>query len=129
MGADAPAAPFSPSPDPTGTWQWSAKKGDDEVRTTLKLALQDSKIAGVYSNQFGDAAIDNVSLQDHVIGFQVVRDFGGWKYLVRYHGKLEGDTILGTIEVTHYEGGDAVKLAWNAKRTTKDTVDDAKQKD
>ena len=49
MGADAPAAPLTPSPDPTGTWQWSAKKGDGEVRTTLKLALQDSKIAGVYS--------------------------------------------------------------------------------
>ena len=110
MGADAPAAPLTPSPDPTGTWQWSTKKGDGEVRTTLKLALQDSKIAGVYSNQFGDAAIDNVSLQDHVIGFQVVRDIGDWKYLVRYHGKLESNTILGTIEVIHNEGGDAVKL-------------------
>ena len=45
-----------------------------------------------------------------MIGFQLVRDIGDWKYLVRYHGKLESNTILGTIEVIHNEGGDAVKL-------------------
>lgn len=121
-----PAAPLIPPPDPTGTWEWSSKSPNGEIPTTLKLELRDGKIAGVYSNQFGNTAISNASLQDDVIGFDVVRDLSGKKYVVKYHGKIEGDTISGTIEAPGHDGGEALKLNWNAKRTTKEKVDDAK---
>ena len=123
-----PAAPFVPPPDPTGTWEWSTKSPTGEIPTTLKLTWQDGKITGVYSNQFGNTAISNASLQDNVIGFEVVRDFGGKKYVVKYHGKIEGDTISGTIEAPGHDGGEALKLDWSAKRTTKEKADDAKPK-
>ena len=110
----------SPPPtDPTGTWGWSTKSPSGEIPTTLKLERQDGKIAGVYSNQFGDTTISNASLQDDVISFEVVRDLGGQKYVVKYHGKVEGDTISGTIEAPGHDGGQAMKLDWHAKRTTK----------
>ena len=121
-----PAVPLIAPPDPTGTWEWSTKSPDGEIPTTLKLAVQDGKLAGAYSNQFGDTTISNASLQDGVISFEVVRDFGGQKYVVKYQGKMEGDTISGTIEAPGHDGGEGVKLAWNAKRTTKEGAGDAK---
>ncbi len=123
-----PAAPLTSLPDPTGTWEWSTKSPTGEIPTTLKLAWQDGKIAGVYSNQFGNTAISDASLQDNVIRFDVVRDFGGQKYVVKYHGKMEGDTISGTIEAPGHDGGEGVKLDWSAKRTTKEKAGDAKPK-
>ena len=90
-----PTALLLSSPDPTGTWEWSTKSPNGEIPTTLKLEWQDSKIAGVYSNQFGNTAISNALLQGDVIRFDVVRDFGGQKYVVKYHGKIAGDTISG----------------------------------
>ncbi len=123
-----PAAPPFPSPDPTGTWAWSTKSPTGEIPTTLKLERQDGKIAGVYSNQFGNTTISNAALQDNVISFDVVRDLGGQKYVVKYHGKMAGDTILGTIEAPGHDGGEGVKLDWNAKRTAKEKEGDAKPK-
>ena len=122
------AAPLIPSPDPTGTWKWSTESLAGEIPTTLKLEVQDGKIVGAYSNQFGNTAISNASLQDNVLSFDVVRDLGGQKYVVTYHGKMAGDTISGTIEAPGHDGGEAMKLAWNAKRTTKEKAGDAKPK-
>jgi hypothetical protein len=114
--------------DPAGTWKWSTNSPDGEIPTTLKLEWKNGQIAGAYSNQFGTSAISNASLQDDVIRFDVVRDLGGRKYVVKYHGKIEGDTIRGTIEAPGHDGGQAVKLDWNAKRTTKEKADAAKPK-
>ena len=121
-----PAAAFAA--DPTGTWKWSTSSPNGDIPTTLKLEWKNGKIAGAYSNQFGDTAISNASLQDDVIRFDVVRDLGGKKYVVKYHGKIEGDTIRGTIEAPGHDGSEAVKLDWNAKRTTKEKAGDAKPK-
>jgi hypothetical protein len=103
--------------DPTGTWKWTTRSPNGDIETTLKLESTDGKLAGAYSNQFGDTAISNLSFQDDVIAFDVVRDLGGNKYVVKYHGKLEGDTIKGTIEAPGHDGGKALMLDWNAKRT------------
>ena len=103
--------------DPSGTWKWTTRSPNGEIDTTLKLVSKDGKLTGAYSNQFGDTAISNVSLQEEVLAFEVVRDFGGNKFIVKYRGKIEGDTIKGTIEAPGYDGGEALKLEWNAKRT------------
>ena len=125
----AATAAFAADPaDPTGTWKWSTSSPNGEIPTTLKLELKNGKIAGAYSNQYGDTAISNASLQDDMITFDVVRDLGGKKYVVKYHGKIEGDTIKGTIEAPGHDGGAALKLDWNAKRTTKEKAGDAKPK-
>lgn len=106
--------------DPTGTWKWTTRSPNGEIETTLKLETKDGILTGAYSNQFGDTAISNASLKDDVIAFDVVRDLGGTKYVVKYHGKLEGDTIKGTLEAPGRDGGDALKLDWNAKREAKE---------
>jgi hypothetical protein len=114
--------------DPTGTWKWSTRSPNGEIETTLKLETKDGKLTGAYSNQFGDTAISNATLKDDVIAFDVVRDLGGTKYVVKYHGKLEGDTIKGTLEAPGRDGGEAMKLDWNAQRAPKEKPAEAKPK-
>ena len=112
--------------DPTGIWEWSTKSSGREIPTTLKLEWKDGKIAGAYSNQFGDTTISNASLDGDIIKFEVVRDFAGKKYVVTYHGKIEGDMITGTIEAPNPNGSESMKLDWNAKRATKEKAGGAK---
>src|SRR3954467_2012397 len=90
--------------DPTGTWKWTTHSPNGEIDTTLKLESKDGKLTGAYSNQFGDTTISNASLKDDVIAFEVVRDLGGNKYVVKYSGKLDGNTIQGTIEAPGPDG-------------------------
>jgi hypothetical protein len=103
--------------DPTGTWQWTTRSPNGEIETTLKLESKDGKLAGAYSNQFGDAMISNVSFQEDVLSFDVVRELGGGKFVVKYRGKLDGDTLKGTLEAASPDGGESMKLDWNAKRS------------
>lgn len=105
--------------DPTGTWKWTTHSPNGDIETALKLETKDGKLAGAYSNQFGDTEISHASLQDDVIAFEVVRSLGGQKYVVKYHGKIEGDTIKGSIEAPSDDGGAAVKLDWTATRVPK----------
>src|SRR5262249_11788011 len=116
----ATAAAFAADPaDPTGTWKWSTASPTGDIPTTLTLEWKNGKIAGSYSNQYGDTAISNASVQEGVILFEVIRNLSGRKYVVKYQGRIEGDTIKGTIESPGHDGGKALKLDWNAKRTTK----------
>ena len=115
LGIAAAASVFAA--DPTGTWQWTTQSPNGEIQTTLKLEAKDGKLAGAYSNQFGDAAISKVSFQEDVLAFEVVREFGGGQFVIRYRGKLEGDTIKGTLEAPGPDGGEPMKLDWNARRT------------
>lgn len=106
--------------DPTGTWKWTTHSPAGEINTTLKLESKDGKLVGAYSNQFGDTTVKDISLKDDVIAFDVVRDLGGNKFVVKYHGKLEGDAINGTIEATNPDGGEPMKLDWKATRAAKE---------
>jgi hypothetical protein len=105
--------------DPSGTWKWTTKSQNGDIDTTLKLESKDGKLTGAYSNQFGDTTISNATFQDDTLAFEVVRDFNGNKFVVKFHGKLEGDTIKGTLEAPRPDGGEGLKLDWNAKRTPK----------
>ena len=122
------AATAALAADPTGIWRWTTRSGSGEIETTLQLESKDGKLAGAYSNQFGDTAISSASLEGDLIAFEVVRDLGGSKYVVKYRGKIEGDMIKGTIEAPGRDGGAALKLDWNAKRTTREKVGGAKSK-
>lgn len=112
--------------DPTGTWKWTTHSPNGDIDTTLKLDVKDGKVTGAYSNQFGDATISNASLHDDVIAFDVAREYGGNPFVVKYRGKIEGDTIKGTIEAPRPDGGEAMKLDWNAKRAASEKPAEAK---
>lgn len=58
--------------------------------------------------------IEAASYKDGDISFQVTRMRGEQKIVMKYSGKLSGDTIKGKIEFER--GGQAQSRDWEAKR-------------
>ena len=102
--------------DPTGTWKWSIPGRDGQPREiTLKLDLKDGQLTGSISGFRGDTPISDASFKDDQIAFSVVREFQGNKFETKYAGKLDGDTIKGTLERTGRDG-QVMKNEWTATR-------------
>ena len=105
--------------DAIGTWKWKITAANGELETTLKVAMKDGKLAGIYQNQFGETPVKDLTFKDDVLGFAVDREFGGNKFTIKLSGKVEGDTIKGEIELPNFGGdGGTQKMPWNAKRVT-----------
>jgi hypothetical protein len=102
--------------DPTGTWKWTMITPNGDIESTAKLELKDGQLTGTYSNSYGDSTISAGTFQDDAIAFSVERDFGGNKFVLKYAGKLDGDTIKGKINAPGFDGAAARTLDWNAKR-------------
>ncbi len=122
--AQAPAAEAKKA-DPTGTWTWSTpgRNGGPDRVSTLKLKLEGDKVTGTLSmpGRGGggaptDTAISDGKLAGDQISFSVTREFGGNSMTTKYTGKIDGDTIKGSIERPARGGGDPTKTDWEAKR-------------
>jgi hypothetical protein len=103
--------------DPSGVWKWSVQGRDGQkFESTLKLDYKDGSLSGTLTGRMGETAISNASVkEDGTVAFSVEREFNGNKFVVKYSGKLEGDTIKGASE---FEGrdGQPMKREWLAQR-------------
>ena len=102
-------------PDPTGTWKWSVTFNDQTRDVTLKLKLDGDKLTGAMlgrDNQ--ETKIDDATFKDGEVAFSVTRERNGQKNTSKYKGKLDGDAIKGTFEMTR--DGNTTTRDWNAKR-------------
>jgi hypothetical protein len=104
--------------DPSGTWTWQSPGRGGQTRTsTLKLALKDGALSGTVSGfRGGQNAISDASFKDPAVAVTVKITFGDNEFVIKYAGKLSGDTITGTIEVPGRDGGEPRKMPWKAKR-------------
>jgi len=103
--------------DPTGTWTWSVQRNGQTRESTLSLALKDGTLTGSLSGRGGDTAIGEATFKDNAIAFTVVREFNDTKFVVKYSGKLDGDTIKGSIVLPGRDGGDPQTVDWTATRS------------
>jgi len=105
--------------DPTGTWKWSVTFNDQTRESTLKLKLVDGKLEGTVSggqnNQ--ETKIEDGKFKDGEVSFTVTRERNGNKFVTKYTGKLDGDTIKGKSESER--NGKANSRDWEAKREKK----------
>jgi hypothetical protein len=89
--------------------------------TTLTLKQTEGKLTGTVSSPGRDGAtntteISNGTIKGDVVAFSVEREFGGNKFVMKYSGKLAGDTITGEAESPGRDGGQPTKREWVAKR-------------
>ena len=101
--------------DPTGTWKWSVTFNDQTREQTLKLKLEGDKLTGTMvgrNNQ--ETAIGDATFKEDTVSFTVTRERDGNKFVTKYTGKLEGDTIKGKSESER--NGQKQEREWNAKR-------------
>jgi hypothetical protein len=106
--------------DPTGTWKFGGEGPNGRsVDTTLTLKWHDNQLSGTIDNRAGKVAITNATFADDRVAFAVEREIGRrfrkQKITVNYSGKLEGDTIKGTIETIGREKK-PLSLPWEATR-------------
>ena len=85
--------------DPTGTWKSSYTNQDGQVReSTIKLKVEGDKLTGTVSGRNNDSAIEEGKIKGDEVSFQVTREFNGNKSVIKYTGKVSGDTIKGKSE-------------------------------
>lgn len=114
--------------DPSGTWTWTQPArgggggggGGAPRESTLTLALKDGKLTGqlgMPGRDGGTTAVDisNASVKGDVVAFNVEREFNGNKFVIKYSGKIAGDTITGEAESPGRDG-QTMKREWVAKR-------------
>jgi len=101
--------------DLTGTWKSSFTNQNDQVRETVfKLKAEGDKLTGTISGRNNDTAIEEGKIKGEEISFQVTREFNGNKMVIKYTGKVSGDTITGKSESER--NGQPQTRDWVAKR-------------
>lgn len=106
--------------DPNGTWKFQATTPNGRTtESTLTLVWQQNRLTGTIDNRAGKAAIENASFANDEVKFTVQREFGRRlrkkTFTVHYTGKLEADTITGTIQTTGRDG-QPISVPWKAER-------------
>jgi hypothetical protein len=108
--------------DPSGTWKWSqpGRGGAAPRESTLTLALKDGALTGKFSTPGRDGEpltmdVSHAELKGDTVSFTLEREFNGNKFVMKYSGKLDGDTITGEAEGPGRDGG-TTKREWVAKR-------------
>lgn len=113
------ASPAVAAGDPNGTWKFKAEAGGRSLESTLTLRWAGRQLTGSIENRAGKADITEASFTDDEVTFTVVRTLGKRlrkkTFTVHYAGKLEGDTIKGTIETADRDK-QPVSIAWEAQR-------------
>lgn len=106
--------------DPSGTWKFKAEgPGGRSTESTLTLKWANNQLSGSIDNRAGKADIKDATFANDQISFTVIREFGRRlrkkTFTTHYSGKLEGDTIKGTIATTGREK-EPISIAWDAQR-------------
>jgi hypothetical protein len=110
--------------DPTGTWKWSqpGRQGGTPAVISATLALKDGKLTGSVTSPGrggGDPVtidISDATFTDGAVAFSTVQEFNGNKRVSKYTGKLDGDTITGSVLAPGRGGAEPMPRDWVAKR-------------
>jgi hypothetical protein len=85
-------------PNPTGTWKYSADINGQTIDVTIKLKLDGDKLTGSVSVMDMETKIEDGKYKDGEVSFKVVREFNDNKFIIKYNGKITGDTFKGKRE-------------------------------
>jgi hypothetical protein len=103
-------------PNPTGTWKWTVEVNGEKRDQTLKLKLDGDKLTGAMVGRDGkDLVIDDGKFKVGEVSFTVTRERNGQKFMTKYTGKVDGDTLKGKAEFER--DGKAETRDFEAKRS------------
>jgi len=104
--------------DPTGTWKWKfTGQNGRETESTLTLKVEGEKLTGTLARgaQGRMTDITNGTFKNDEVAFETSVERNGNTITMKYKGKVEGDTLKGTIE----GGRNNRTRDWEAKREKK----------
>ena len=104
--------------NPNGTWKWTPTaggggKGGTPREQSVKLKLDGDKLTGTMPGRNNaETNIEEGTFKNGEVTFKITRERGGNKTVMTYKGKIEGDTLKGTID-----RGQGEPMKWEAKRS------------
>jgi hypothetical protein len=101
--------------NPTGTWKWTVNFGGEDREMAVKLKSDGKKLTGVFIGPDGkETKIEDAKVKDGEVAFQVTRERDGQKFVIKFKGKVSGDTLKGKSEFER--DGETRSRDWEAKR-------------
>ena len=121
-------AAYAADASPAGTWKWTLPGRGDRpgFEQKLQLDLKDGQLTGKLlggqtpMGERPDVPITDASFKDGEVKFTISREFNGRSFTMKYDGKVEGDTIKGSVERPSRDG-ESRKSDWVATREKGDT--------
>ena len=102
--------------NPTGTWKWTLNFNGQDRDFAVKLKADGDKLTGKFVSPNGDETdIEDGKYKDGEVSFKVTRERDGNKFVIKYKGKVSGDTIKGKSEFER--NGETQSRDWEAKRS------------
>lgn len=102
--------------NPNGTWKWTVNFGGQDRDLAVKLKADGDKLTGHFVSPDGqETAIEDGKYKDGEVSFKVTRERDGNKFVIKFTGKVSGDTIKGKNEVDR--DGQTRSRDWEAKRS------------
>jgi len=100
----------TPKIDVTGTWDMSVETPQGTMSLTSTFKQEAEKLTGTQSSQMGEFALEG-TVKGADIAFAIVIDMQGQQVTINYVGKVDGESMTGTIEF-----GGMGSAAWTAKK-------------
>jgi hypothetical protein len=104
--------------DVAGNWKWQiSPQGGDPIDMSATFKADDGKLRGVFLDGFDQQKFDikDGKVDGDNISFTVTRPINDQTITVNYSGKLDGDTIKGTMEIK-FADQEPMKNDWKADR-------------
>ena len=98
-------------------WTWTANGPQGPIEVQGRFEMKAGEITGVIIARGTEKAIEPGTLKDGKVDFIIIREIEGEKFQVKYSGKLEGDTITGTIDRPVPGSDERQVVEWKATRS------------
>lgn len=100
---------------PAGTWKWSTDMQGQTINSVLHLEVDGEKVTGTYSDQNIEEKIEDGTLKDGKVSFNMITEVNGTDIYVEWEGQVGKDAIEGTVALE--AGGQKMDgVEWKAKR-------------
>ncbi|MDR0352634.1 MAG: hypothetical protein LBI02_04540 [Opitutaceae bacterium] len=110
------AASACAAADPSGVWKFEFEGAQGrKLESTLTLKLDGGRLTGVIDNRGGKVKISDAKFEGDRVSFNVVHNIRRREFVTSYSGRLDGDTIKGTVS-TRDRDGRMRSREWEAKR-------------
>lgn len=106
----APLALRAAAEDISGEWDLKVETSQGTGNPSVSLQQQGEKITGTYRGRMGETALEG-TFRDSDLRFSVRLKFRDQEHLVTYTGRVNGDSMSGTVQF-----GDAGSGKWTASR-------------
>lgn len=100
LGTWQSAARADEAADPTGTWVMTAEMEDGSaVEVKVNITKEGDEYAGTFSlMDVAEGELKEIEVDGDKLKIEAVVDFGGQELIVKFDGKVTGDTFAGEVE-------------------------------